>query len=202
MLELMGGVAIFGGGLASHDHYTWWSLALVLVYIAAVTTAGVREVVALSPHQANKAFKLPLKHALNAFDGGAEKARKLLWVGPFTSAFVVVMGVITMSAIPCSLLKDLYRENGPLMYTTGNFFVHYWPLCRLVLFAPVSGPLDGLKPLLFVTHLLLVYVLCFVPNEIYGCTALPHAVTTLVLLLIPVLAFAVWWFVSFCELPR
>ena len=199
-LEFIGGIAIYGGGVASHDHYTWWSLALVLVYVAAVVYAGAREASALMSANTNDK-KITLHHILNTFDRGAEQMRKKLWVAPFVSAFVVVLGVITMSAIPCTLLKDLYVENGPLVYSAGNFFVHYWPLCRLVLFAPISGPLEGLKPLLFATHLILVYTLCFSPNEIYGCSALPRAITTLILLLVPMLAFVVWWFILYCELP-
>ena len=202
--EIIGGLAIFVGGIASHDHYTWWSLALVLAYIAAVFTAGVHGLYELKfKTNGQRRFEIiTLKKALITFDGRAENVRKQLWIAPFMSALVVVLGVVTMSAIPCSLLKDLYVENGPLMYTTGNFFVHYWPLCRLVLFAPVTGPISGLKPLFFAINLVLVYNLCFVPNDIYGCTVLPDKLTTVMLMLIPGLLFVVWWFVVYCELPN
>ena len=188
-VEILGALFIYAGGYASHDHYTWWSLALVTLYVAVVFAAGMRS--AYAQGKPERVAELAAR-----FDRGAESVRARFWVAPFTSALVVVLGVITMSAMPCSLLRELYVENGPLTYTAGNFAVHYWPLCRMVLFAPVTARLDGPKPLFFVTHLILIYTLCFSPNEIYGCSALPAVVTTVILGLIPTLALVLWLFVA------
>lgn len=161
-LEILGILSVYVGGVASYDHYTWWSLALVWLYIVLIAVASWD------------------KPRLNI---SAEALRQKLWLAPFTSAFIVVAGVIIMSAVPCSLLKELYAENGPVLYTGGNFFVHYYPLLRLIFFAPLR--FDTEKPLIFVLHLILIYSLAFNPNTIYGCTALPRSVTTFLLAGIP-----------------
>ena len=187
-VELAIALYIYAGGIASHDHYTWWSLALVTLYTTVVFSVGMHTVYRRKKPES-------FKELAARFDSGAEDTRALLWVAPFTSALVVVLGVIIMSAIPCSLLRELYRENGPMSYTAGNFVVHYWPLCRMVLFAPVRAPFNGPKPLFFVTNLILIYMLCFAPNDIYGCTKIPQIVTHLILGLIPALALVLWLFV-------
>lgn len=161
--EAIGIALIYVAGVATYDHYTWWSLALVWLYIVTILAVSWSESIAIT----------------------ADKARKELWLAPFLSAFIVVMGVIVMSSLPCSLLTELYVENGPLLYTGGNFFVHYYPLLRMVLFAPMQ--LKAEKPLVFVLHLILVYTLAFNPNTIYGCTALPRSATTALLAGIPFL---------------
>ena len=187
-IELTISLYIYAGGVASHDHYTWWSLALVTLYTAAVFASGLHAIY-------SRGKPRNFKELANQFDEGAEDTRGLLWVAPFTSALVVVLGVIIMSAVPCSLLRELYKENGPLSYTAGNFVVHYWPLCRMVLFAPVRASLNGPKPLFFVTNLILVYMLCFAPNDIYGCSAIPPVVTHTILGVIPALSLVLWLFV-------
>lgn len=188
-IELAGALVIYAGGYASHDHYTWWSLALVTIYIAVVFAMGVRAACIRGRPQNITTFA-------TGFDKGADPVRARFWVAPFTSALVVVLGVITMSSMPCSLLRELYIQNGPLTYTAGNFAVHYWPLCRMVLFAPVRARVDAPKPLFFTIHLILIYAMCFSPNTIYGCTALPDALTTVVLGIIPTLALVLWLFVA------
>ena len=163
LVEAAGLPLIYIAGIASYDHYTWWSLALVWLYIAILAVAA-------------WSHKVPLT---------AEHVRRELWLAPFLSAFIVVLGVIIMSSLPCTLLTDMYAENGALIYTGGNFIIHYYPLLRMVFFAPVT--LKAEKPLVFVLHLILVYTLAFNPNTIYGCTALPRSMTTALLAGIPFL---------------
>ena len=163
ILELAVIFSIYAAGIASYDHYTWWSLALVWLYIFAIALSAWFEPRIVSVHEVRKEF----------------------WLAPFLSAFIVVLGVIIMSALPCSLLSELYHENGPLVYTGGNFVVHYYPLLRMVLFAPIK--LKSEKPVTFVLHLILVYTLLFDPNKIYGCTLLSRSLTTILLAGIPFL---------------
>ena len=158
---------IYVGGIASHDHYTWWSLALVWLYIVAVAAES------WSSHVQ--------RLNLNVVES--------LWLAPFISALVVVLGVIIMSAVPCSLLEELYHENGPMVYTSGNFFVHYYPLLRLIFFAPLQFKTQ--KPLVFVLHLILVYTLSFNPNDIYGCVAMSSSVTVFLLCAIPLVLLSI-----------
>lgn len=158
---------IYAFGVASYDHYTWWSLALVWLYIVAVAT---------------ETWSTRVQHLnLNVIES--------LWLAPFVSAVVVVLGVIVMSAVPCSLLEELYHENGPLVYTSGNFFVHYYPLLRLIFFAPLQFKTQ--KPLVFVLHLILVYTLSFNPNDIYGCVVLSRWLTVFLLCAIPLVSLSI-----------
>lgn len=163
VIETIGLAMFYVLGIATYDHYTWWSLALVWLYIVIVATAAWSD----------------------ATGKRAATARAELWLAPFLSAFVVVLGVIIMSSLPCTLLAELYRENGPLVYTGGNFLAHYYPLVRMVLFAPIK--IKAEKPLTFTLNLILVYTLSFNPNSIYGCTALSRPMTTTLLAGIPFL---------------
>ena len=163
VIETIGLAMFYVLGIATYDHYTWWSLALVWLYIVSVATAAWSD----------------------ATGKRAATVRAELWLAPFLSAFVVVLGVIIMSSLPCTLLAELYRENGPLVYTGGNFLAHYYPLVRMVLFAPIK--IKAEKPLTFALNLILVYTLSFNPNSIYGCTALSRPMTTTLLAGIPFL---------------
>ena len=164
IIEIVGLSLFYVSGTATYDHYTWWSLALVWLYIVIIAVTAWSKM-------------------------HVRTVRRELWLAPFLSAFIVVLGVIIMSSLPCSLLKELYFENGPLIYTSGNFLAHYYPLLRMVAFAPIRFKAE--KPLIFVLHLILIYTLSFNPNTIYGCTALSQGLTTLLLCGIPFLLAAV-----------
>lgn len=166
VVEIIGLAMFYVLGIATYDHYTWWSLALVWLHIVIVAAVGWSD----------------------ATGKQSSAVRSELWLAPFLPALVVVLGVIVMSSLPCTLLTELYKENGPLVCTGGNFLAHYYPLIRMVFFAPTR--IKAEKPLTFALNLILVHTLAFNPNSIYGCTALSRPMTTMLLAGIPFLTLA------------
>ena len=125
---------------------------------------------------------------------GVKSVRKDWWLAIFLSAFTVVIGVVLMSILSCSLLSQIYHEEGPFRYTAGNFAVHYLPLCRLAVWPdttllslkdvdrPKSQAVKACGPII-------LYTLLFNANTIYGCTKTSPAIVSLLLVLLPVSVF-------------
>ena len=159
---------VLGTGLGSHDHFTWWGIAIVIAYDVGVSVA----------HFSRK----PLSTAVGRFIDSQAWFSVTFWGIPFLCELVIALGVMLMSARGCDLLAELYYENKPL-YIFGNFAVHYWPLIRLLLFIPEEGP-ALVRPALIAASIVIAYTLYFQPRHIYKCPT--SRFSTVLGLLVPI----------------
>ena len=159
---------------STHDHYTWWNLFIVLSYDVGI---------ALS-------LKWPL---IKAFT-------RRYWLAVTLSAVTVVAGVIVMSALSCELLSKIYHEEGPLSYTVGNFVVHYLPMCRLALWPNFETTYAREMAALSAAPIVL-YSLLFNPNSIYECSKTSDALSSFILVLLPLLLFSAASFIRLVSTP-
>lgn len=120
------------------QHLTWWSLLVLAAFDAFV--------------------------ALDAI--GDAQSRKLL-VGPLrVVTYTVAIGVISMSIMGCSLLKDALTDNTAGIYVIGNFAMHYYPAIRAI-FA-TSSPFDRYTATRAVAFVAAYAILHDAP-AVYGC---------------------------------
>lgn len=147
---------------STHDHYTWWNLFIVLCYDLGIALA----------------LRWPLKTFTRRF-----------WLAVTLSAVTVVAGVIIMSALSCELLSEIYHEEGPLSYTAGNFVVHYLPMCRLALW-PNFDTTHVREMAALSAAPIVLYSLLFNPNSIYECSKTSDALSSFILVLLPLLLFS------------
>ena len=148
---------------STHDHYTWWNLFIVFGYDTGIALA------------LRWTFLRPFT--------------KRYWLAVTLSAVTVVAGVIVMSALSCELLSKIYHEEGPLSYTTGNFVVHYLPMCRLALW-PNFEPKYVREMSGLAAAPIVLYSLLFNPNSIYECSKTSDALSAFILALLPLLMFS------------
>lgn len=164
---------VLATGLGSHDHFTWWGLAIVLAYdVGVVLSKGVG-------YWLVRRISRPV-YAQTWF-------RRTFWAVPALCELVIALGVMLMSARGCELLAELYYENKAL-YVVGNFAVHYWPLMRLLLFVPDPGPYL-VRQALIAMSIIITYTLYFQPRHIYKCPT--SRVSTVLGLLAPVAVIGV-----------
>ena len=89
----------------------------------------------------------------------------------------------------------------PLTYTAGNFVIHYLPMCHLALWPNFKdwSPKYVQEMAALAAGPLTLYAISFNPNTIYECTKTSHALSTLILLLLPVLMFSGALFIDLQE---
>lgn len=148
---------------STHDHYTWWNLFIVLCYDLGIALT----------------LKWPLTRA----------PTRRYWLAVTLSAVTVVAGVIIMSVLSCELLSTIYNEEGPLNYTAGNFIVHYLPMCRLALW-PNFDTTHVREMAALSAAPIVLYSLLFNPNSIYECSKTSDALSSFILVLLPLLLFS------------
>lgn len=165
--------AVLAGGLGSHDHFTWWGLAIVLGYDAGIVASK------MAGKWCARRIRRPVYAQL--------WFRRTFWAVPALCELVIALGVMLMSARGCELLAELYYENKAL-YIVGNFAVHYWPLIRLLLFLPDPGPYIVRQALLAVS-IIVTYTLYFQPRHIYKCPT--SRASTVLGLIVPVAVIGV-----------
>lgn len=109
-------------------------------------------------------------HAVNKL----HMIRRLLVMATVSSATVSV-SVLGMSLCGCSIFAEAAEAHGPLVYTVGNWALHYWPALRLVMLLRLSATertVHGDAARFFV-----LYCTSQLPGAIYECpSAIPKSI--------------------------
>ncbi len=127
--------------MGDFTHFTWWALALYTAFLAASSAQLVGLASGVTPY---------------------------IWVTCLVVQAMVISGVVAMSATRCDTLVDAAADNGPWVYTAGNFALHYWPTVGIVARAP-RRPVNHTNQAWVATLAFLVYATVKRPNSVYGC---------------------------------
>mgnify|MGYP006108286115 CR=1 FL=1 len=107
-----------------------------------------------------------------------------LLVSTLTISLLVSFTVVVLSAAECTLFAASLDENGPIVFTAGNWALHYWPSLRLLYRFWTTHrwtrSADNVALSIVPAQVLMLYCAINKPNVTYGCpAAISHPLFTL-----------------------
>ena len=97
-----------------------------------------------------------------------------LWGVSATVSFIILFGVMALSAYGCSMLASTLDDLGPSAFFLGNFAVHFYPMLRLLFASQRNKPAstsDFWVQALYGLSILVVYMSVARTEKVYGCSA-------------------------------
>lgn len=103
---------------------------------------------------------------------GAMGTRERVHVAWVAIALTVVMGVLTMSGMGCTMLRDTHSKMGPLRYGVGTWLVHFNHLAVALRYGVV--PVAVHRQLAVAAGSYLLYIRLVDSGKVYGCETSSH----------------------------